>query len=59
MGIHGNGWLFICIYSNEKVFIWCKCIRIYSYGAFLLLNIVKNHQKYVYMGMGESFLLET
>ena len=59
MGIRGNGWLSMCIYSNEKVFIWCKCICSYSYGAFLWLKIVKNYQKYVYMGMGEVLLLET
>ena len=47
----------MCIYSNEKVFIWCKCICIYSYGAFLWLKIAKNCQKWVCMGMGELFLL--
>ena len=45
IGIHGNGLLFLCIYSNEKVFILCECICIYLYGAFLWLKIVKNNQK--------------
>ena len=26
--------IILCIYSNEKVFICCKCICVYSYGAF-------------------------
>ena len=34
IGIHRNWGLFMCIYSNEKFFLWCKCICIYSYGAF-------------------------
>ena len=40
MGIHGNLWLFMYIYSNKKVVLWCKCICIYSYGAFLWLKTV-------------------
>ena len=31
------------------IFIWCKCICIYSYGAFLKL---KNYHEWVYMKMG-------
>ena len=38
MVTHGNGGLFMCIYSNEKVFIWCKCISVYSYGAFFMVK---------------------
>ena len=37
--------IILCIYSIEKVFIWCGSICIYFYGAFLWLKIVKNYQK--------------
>ena len=30
-----------------------------SYGAFLLSKISKNYQKWVYIGMGRGFFLET
>ena len=31
----------MCIYFDEKVFIWCQNICVYSYGAFLWLKLLK------------------
>ena len=38
---------------------WYNVYVFISYGTFLLLKISKNYQKWVYIGMGEVFFLET
>ena len=38
---------------------WYNLYAFISYGAFLLLKISKNFLKWVYIGMGEVFFLET